>query len=99
MSRPLGPHEQWLALRGAVLGIPIMFSVALKSPQSRAEAIRVAGIMRRLYVDGVDQLGEVEAEDLMGNTLRYVQNRLVDLFGAAAWEESHSQGPGAQPHH
>ena len=88
MTRPLGPHEQWLALRGAVLGVPIMFSVALKRPDARAEAIRVARVVRQLYAEAVTQVGEVEAEDLVGSTFRYVQSRLVDLFGAKAWEES-----------
>ena len=88
MSRTLGPHEQWLALRGAVLGVPIMFSVALKRPGARAEAIRVATVVRQLHADAAAQLGDAEAEDLVGNTLRYVKNRLVDLFGAAAWDES-----------
>ena len=88
MSRPLGPHEQWLALRGAVLGIPIMFSVALQRPDARAEAIHVARIVRRLHEEAVTQIGEVEAEELVGSTLRYVQTRLVDVFGAQAWDES-----------
>jgi hypothetical protein len=95
MSRPLGPHEQWLALRGAVLDIPIMFSLTLKRPDAREGAIRVAQAVRKLHADAVAQFGELEAEDLVGSTLRYVQDRLVDLFGAEAWDESGDSNPPA----
>ena len=88
MSPKPGSHEHWLALRGAVLDIPIMLSLALKRSDARAAAIHVARAVRRLHADVVNQFDETEAEDLVGNTLRYVQARLVDLFGAEAWEES-----------
>lgn len=81
-------HETWMAFRGAVLSIPIMLRAALTRPEDRAEAVRVARVVRQLHADAVAELGEVEAEDLVGSTLQYVRDRVVDVYGPAAWEES-----------
>jgi len=54
-------------------------------------AIRVAAVVRHVHADAIAQLGEAEAEDLVGNTLRYIRDRLTTLFGEAAWEESGSR--------
>jgi hypothetical protein len=91
MTPPLGSHEQWLVLRALVLRVPIQFSLAIKGPNARADATRVAAVVRQLHADAVSQLGEAEAEDLVGNTLRYVRDRLTSLFGDAAWQESASR--------
>jgi hypothetical protein len=80
--------DEWLAFRGAVLSIPIMLRAALSGREDRAEAVRVARVVRRLYSDAAMALGEVEAEDLVGSTLQYVRGRVVDVYGQAAWEES-----------
>ena len=77
-----------MALRGAVLGIPIMLRAALKSREDRAEAVRVGRVVRRLHADAVAELGELEGEDLVGATLQYVRDRIVDVYGQAAWEEA-----------
>jgi hypothetical protein len=79
---------EWLAFRGAVLTIPVMLRVALSKREDRAEAVRVARVVRQLYVDASAALGEAEAEDLVGSTLQYVRGRVVDVYGQAAWEES-----------
>ena len=48
-----------------------MFTAALGSGQhEREDIIRVARIVRRLHLDAVAELGESEAEDLVGATLR-----------------------------
>jgi hypothetical protein len=77
-----------MAFRGAVLGIPIMLRAALRSPEDRAEAVRVARVVRRLYADAIAELGELDGEDLVGATLQYVRDRIVDVYGQAAWEEA-----------
>jgi hypothetical protein len=77
-----------MSLRGAVLTVPIMLRVALRSPDDRTEAVGVARVARQLYADAVDELGEVEAEDLVGATLRYVRDRIMAVYGAAAWEDA-----------
>src|SRR5689334_22889746 len=64
-------HRAWMDLRGAVLTVPIMLRVALRSPDDRSEAVGVARVARQLYADAVKELGEIEAEDLVGATLRY----------------------------
>jgi hypothetical protein len=81
-------EHAWLALRGAVLTVPIMLRVALRSPDDRSESVRVARVVRQLHADAITQLGEVEAEDLFGATLQYVRDRLIAVYGAAAWEEA-----------
>jgi hypothetical protein len=75
-------------LRGAVLAVPIMLRAAFKGPDDRAEAVGVARVARHLYADAVTELGEVEAEDLAGATLRYVRDRVMAVYGDAAWEEA-----------
>ena len=75
-------------LRGAVLSVPILLRVALKSHDDRAEAVGVARVARHLYADAVAELGEVEAEDLVGATLQYVRDRVMAVYGETAWEEA-----------
>ena len=77
-----------MVLRGAVLTVPIMLRVALRSPDDHAEAVGVARVARQLHADAVAELGEVEADDLVGATLRYVRDRITAVYGAAAWEEA-----------
>lgn len=81
-------RRAWMDLRGAVLSVPIMLRVALKSPDDRADAVGVARVARQLYWDAVKELGEVEAEDLVGATLRYVRDRVMAVYGEHAWEEA-----------
>ena len=81
-------RRAWMDLRGAVLSVPIMLRVALKSPDDRAEAVGVARVARHLYADAVAELGEIEAEDLVGATLRYVRDRVMAVYGDTAWEEA-----------
>ena len=80
-------QRAWLGLRGTALAVPIMLRVALRSPDDRAEAVGVARIARHLYADAVAELGEVEAEGLVGATLRYVRDRVMAVYGDAAWDE------------
>ena len=75
-------------LRGAVLSVPIPLRVALKSADDRAEAVGVARVTRHLHADAVAELGEVEAEDLVGATLRYVRDRIMAVYDETAWEEA-----------
>jgi hypothetical protein len=75
-------------LRGAVLALPIMLRVALRGPDDRAEAVGVARVARHLYTDAVAALGEFEAEDLFGATLQYVRDRIMAVYGEAAWDEA-----------
>jgi hypothetical protein len=77
-----------MALRGAVLGVPVMLRAALNSRDDRAEAVRVARVVRQLHADAVAELGELEAEDLVGATLQYVRDRVAAVYGDAAWEEA-----------
>jgi hypothetical protein len=66
-----------------------MLSAALKSENhGREDAVRIARITRRLHADAVAELGEREAEDIAGATLRLVRDRIVDIFGLAAWDEA-----------
>jgi len=81
-------RRAWMDLRGAVLSVPILLRVALRSPDDRAEAVGVARVARQLYWDAVKELGEVEAEDLVGATLRYVRDRVMAVYGEPAWEEA-----------
>jgi hypothetical protein len=81
-------HQTWMAFRGAVLGIPIMLRAALVRPEDRADAIRVARVVRQLHVDAIAEFGELDAQDLVGSTLKYVRDRIVDVYGEAAWEEA-----------
>ena len=81
-------HEAWLALRGAVLGVPAMLGAALVGDHAREDAVRIARIARHLHADAVAQLGEREGEDIAGATLRLVRDRIVDIFGPAAWDEA-----------
>jgi len=46
-----------------------------------------ARIVRRLHLDAVAELGESEAEDLVGATLTLIRARVVDIFGAETWDE------------
>ena len=55
---------------------------------NRKDAIRVARVVHQLHVDAVAELGEGEAEDLIGATLRLVRDRVIDIFGRSAWEEA-----------
>jgi len=75
-------------LRGAVLALPIMLRVALRSPDDRAEAVGVARVARHLYSDAVTALGEFEAEDLFGATLGYLRERILAVYGESAWDEA-----------
>jgi len=86
----VNPEQQqtWMAFRGAVLGVPIMLRAALTRPEDRADAIRVAHVVRQLHADAIAEFGEIEAEDLVGSTLQYVRDRIVDVYGQAAWEEA-----------
>jgi len=87
-------HDSWLALRSAVLGIPAMLRAALASQSySREAAIRVARIVSQLHADAVAALGDQEAEDVAGPTLRLVHDRIVDIFGPAAWDEAARSDP------
>ena len=80
--------------RGAVLGVPAMLSAALASENhSREDALRIARITHRLHADAVAQLGEGEAEDVTGATLRLVRDRVVDIFGADVWDEAQRDTP------
>jgi hypothetical protein len=82
-------HESWAALREAVLGVPAMLTAALASEShGREDAVRVARIARRLYADAVAELGEREAEDLVGAAVGLVRARIVDIFGPEAWDEA-----------
>jgi len=81
-------QQAWMALRGAVLGIPIMLRAALTRPEDRSEAVRVARVVRRLYTDAIAELGQIDGEDLVGATLQYVRDRIIAIYGQAAWEES-----------
>ena len=81
-------HQAWMDLRGAVLTVPIMLRVALRSPDDRTEAVGVARVARQLYADATRELGEAEAEDLVGATLRYVRDRVMAVYGDTAWEEA-----------
>jgi hypothetical protein len=81
-------HRAWMDLRGAVLTVPIMLRVALRSPDDRTEAVGVARVARQLYADAVRELGEIEAEDLVGATLRYVRDRVMAVYGDTAWDEA-----------
>ena len=81
-------QQAWMALRGAVLGVPIMLRAALTRPEDRSEAVRVARVVRRLHADAIEELGEIDGEDLVGATLRYVRARIIAIYGQAAWEES-----------
>lgn len=86
----MNPEQQqtWMAFRGAVLSVPIMLRAALLRPEDRADAIRVARVARQLHADAIAEFGELEAEDLVGSTLQYVRDRIVDVYGEAAWEEA-----------
>ncbi len=75
-------------LRGAALSVPILLRVALKGPDDRAQAVGVARVTRHLYADAVAELGEVEAGDLVGATLRYVRDRVMAVYGDTAWDEA-----------
>jgi len=91
MSCECVSHEKqraWLALRGAVLSVPIMLRAALMRPEGRAEAVRVARVVHQLHAEAVGELGEYEGEELVGATLQYVRDRIVDVYGQAAWEEA-----------
>jgi hypothetical protein len=81
-------HRAWMALRGAVLGVPVMLRAALNSGDDRTEAVRVARVVRQLHADAVAELGELEAQDLVGATLQYVRDRVAAVYGEAAWEEA-----------
>ena len=86
----MNPEKQhaWMVCRGAVLGIPILLRAALMKREDRAEAVRVARVVRQLHADAVAELGEYEGEELVGATLRYVRDRVVDVYGPAAWDEA-----------
>jgi len=81
----VNPEQQqaWLAFRGAVLDIPIMLRAALMSPEDRADAIRVARVVRQLHIDAVAEFGELEAADLVGSTLQYVSR--CSCHSCSAW--------------
>lgn len=66
-----------------------MLRVALASDGGGREAtIRVARIVRQLHADAVAELGPREADELVGAALRLVRDRLIDIFGPAAWDEA-----------
>jgi len=82
-------RDSWLALRTAVLGVPAMLTAALGSDHhAREDSIRVARIVRHLHADALGTLGEREAEDVAGAALRLVRDRVMDIFGPAAWDEA-----------
>jgi hypothetical protein len=81
-------RDSWTALRGAVVGIPSMLSAALVGERPRVAAMRVARIVQQLHADAVAELGEREAEDLVGATLRLVRDRVIDIFGPSAWDDA-----------
>ena len=86
----MNPEQQqaWLAFRGPVLSVPVMLRTALIRPEDRADALRVAHVVRQLHADAIAEFGKTEAEDLVGSTLQYVRDRIVDVYGQAAWEEA-----------
>ena len=65
-----------------------MLRAALMRPEDRTEAVRVARVVRQLHADAVAELGDFEGEDLVGATLQYVRDRVVDVYGPAVWEEA-----------
>ena len=65
-----------------------MLRAALMRSEDRAEAVRVARVVRQLHSDAVAEFGDLEAGDLVGSTLQYVRDRIVDVYGQAAWEEA-----------
>jgi hypothetical protein len=66
-----------------------MLRTPLASPSySREDAVRVARIVCHLHEDAVAELGDWEAEDLAGATLRLVRDRIIDIFGRAAWDDA-----------
>ena len=65
-----------------------MLRAALARPEDRSETVRVARVVRRLYMDAVAELGETDREDLVGATLQYIRDRIVAIYGQTAWEES-----------
>jgi hypothetical protein len=77
-----------MVLRGAILTVPILLRVALRRPDDHTEAVGVARVARHLYAEAVEELGEFEAEDLAGATLRYVHDRILAVYGETAWEEA-----------
>lgn len=82
-------RQSWLALREAIRGVPAMLSAVIASEtHGRVDAVRVARIIRRLYSDAATELGEREAEDVAGATLRLVRDRIVDIYGPDAWDEA-----------
>jgi hypothetical protein len=81
-------RDSWLALRSAVVSIPTMLSAALEAGRARDATVRVARIVCQLHADAVAEIGEREAEDLVGATLRLVRDRVIDIFGPGAWEEA-----------
>ena len=71
-----------------------MLRAALASQgYSREAAIRVGRIVRQLHADAVAALGDHEAEDVAGSTMRLVHDRIVDIFGPAAWDEASGSEP------
>lgn len=87
-------REMWAALRAAIVDVPGMLQTALTTESNPRQAvIRVARIARHLYADAAVELGDREAEDLAGATLRLVRDRLVDIFGPAAWKEACTDEP------
>jgi hypothetical protein len=65
-----------------------MLRAALRRSDDRSEVIRIARVVRALQADAISELGEYEGHDLVGATLQYVHDRVVDVFGEEAWQES-----------
>jgi hypothetical protein len=47
-----------------------MLRAALMRPEDRAEAVRVARVVRQLHADAIAELGEYEGGELVGATLQ-----------------------------
>lgn len=81
-------RDSWLTLRSAIVSVPAMLNAALENSRAREATVRVARIVRQLHADAVAELGEREAEDLVGATMRLVRDRVIDIFGPGAWDEA-----------
>ena len=83
-------HDSWILEDYTYLfTVSAMLTAALGSDHhAREDSIRVARIVRHLHADALGTLGEREAEDVAGAALRLVRDRVMDIFGPAAWDEA-----------